>query len=151
MYSVATQDWYVYDGVRADHFFEGERALGFANGGKLCIFERGRSSDKLLNWTERPIIASLVYSQNGFGHPTRKKRIAGVMGIGELRGGELNISFESERGIVYEVDFSGADPERVECFYKRLRSERFKNTRMKITPDISAQQRLYSLTVTVRA
>ena len=151
VYSVATQDWYVYDGVSADHFFEGERALGFANCSKLCIFERGSSSDKLLNHTDRPIIASLTYSQNGFGHPTRKKRIAGVMGVGELKGGELKVSFESDRGIVYEVDFSGADPERVECFYKRLRSERFKNTRMKITPDTSAQQRLYSLTVTVRA
>jgi hypothetical protein len=73
------------------------------------------------------------------------------MGVGELKGGDLKVSFESERGIVYEVDFSGEDPERVECFYKRLRGERFKNTRMKITPDTSAQQRLYSLTVTVRA
>ena len=151
VYSIPTEEWYIYDTVTVDHFFEGERALGFVNGSKLCIFERGASTDSFLDHTSSPIESFCTYSHNGFGHPTRTKRIAGVMGVGELADGELNISFESDRGTQYEVDFSGSDVGRVECFYKRLRSERFKNSRIKISMDTDARQRIYSLTVTVRA
>lgn len=151
VYSIATEQWYIYDGVAADQFFEGERSLGFVNGSKLCIFDHFAEADILLNHTQRPINAYLMYSPNSFGHPTRKKRIAGVMGVGELEGKALCVSFETNRGTVYEMEFSGEDPGRAECFYKRARSERFKNARMKISTDATAQQRIYALTVTVRA
>lgn len=151
VYSIPTEEWYIYDNVPADQFFEGEKGLGFVSGSKICIFERGAATDRFLNNTQRPIDSFCVYSPNGFGHPTRKKRIAAVMGIGELKGGELNISFESDRDITYAVNFDGADPKRVECFYKRCRSERFRNSRIRIFTDTSALQRIYSLTVTVRA
>lgn len=151
VYSVPTEEWYLYSDVPADQFFEGESSLGFVNGSKLCVFEKGASTDSFLDHTQRAIRSFCVYSPNCFEHPTRKKRIAGVMGVGELGGGELNISFESDRGTTYDVDFGGTDAGRVECFYKRGRSERFENSRMKISVDTAAQQRIYSLTVTVRA
>ena len=151
VYSIGAGEWYIYDNVPVDVFFEGDSSLGFANGTKLCIFKKGTSTDSFLNGSEREIDSFCSYSPINFGHPSRKKRIAGVMGAGELKGGTLSISFESEHGSMYAVDFSSNDPGRVECFYKRGRSERFKNSRIKISTDTSAQQRIYSLTVTVRA
>ena len=151
VYAPATEDWYIYDNVSADLFFEGESSLGFASGSKLCIFERGASKDSFLDHTERQIDAFCVYAPHSFGHPTRKKRIAGVMGVGELKGGELNVSFESDSGNIYAVDLAGGDTGCVEFLYKRGRSERFKSSRIKISTDASVQQRLYSLTVAARA
>lgn len=151
VYSIPTGQWYIYNGLLADHFFEGERSLGFASGSKLCIFERGRLTDSFMDGRQYDIYAYATYSQSSFGHPTRKKRIAGVMGIAELRGGELDVSFESDKGNVTSLSFDGNDPGRVECFYKRIRSERFWNSRMKISIDPKRQQRIYSLTVSARA
>lgn len=151
VYSIPTEEWYIYDNVPADQFFDGEKAVGFVNGSKICIFERGTVTDRYLYNTQKTIDSFSAYSPNAFGHPTRKKRIAGVMGVGELKGGELNVSFESDRGITYAVNFHGADPERVECFYKRCRGERFKDSSIRISTDTVSPQRIYSLTVTVRA
>ena len=151
VYSIASGAWYIYNGMSVDHFFEGERSLGFTSGSRFYLFERGYTADVFLDGRRSEIPAYASYSQSGFGHPTRKKRIAGVMGVGELCGGALSVSFESERGDVNTLSFGGNDPGRVECFYKRVRSERFLNSRMTISADPTRQQRIYSLSVSTRA
>ena len=150
VYSIPCNSWYIYRGISVDHFFEGESSLGFVNGGKICLFERGRTADSFSDGSVRSIYGYCTYSPNSFGHPTRKKRISGIMGIGELKQKELKITFESERGITESVSFAGGDSGGVECFYKRLRGERFKTSKIKISTDPTVRQRIYSLTVTVR-
>ena len=151
VYSIPREEWYFYDGVTADCFFEGASALGFINGRKVCFFMPNLKKDMLSNGSVKDISGHCTYSANSFGHPSRKKRVSGVMGVGELGKGELQITFESDSGVANTVSFAGAGTDNTECFYKRLRGERFKNSQIKISTDNTASQRIYSLTVTVRA
>ena len=148
VYGVSNGEWYRYEGISADTFFDARDSVGFVNGSKLCVFEKGSDKDLDISLHASVINAFCVLAQSDLGRPERQKKIGEIFGLAELNGGVLKLSFESDSGITNEVEFAGSDSGFLESFYKRYRTERFLRTKPKIVLDPGVNQRIYSLTVT---
>jgi hypothetical protein len=149
VYSMDLEEWYIYDGIFADKFFEGEKNLCFVSESKLCIFEKGLLRDMEMYGTTKAIEAFYSCHPSDFSLNKRKKHICGIFAVAELNGGELKLRFNSESGKEREVSMKSDTDGVVENFYKRFRGERFMRSQVKIVADSGKQQRIYSVTVSV--
>lgn len=148
VYGVENGQWYRYEGISADMFFDAGDSVGFVNGSKLSVFKKGSERDVSIRSVSSYIRAFCVFYPTDFGRPERLKKIGEIFGVAELNGGVLKLTFANDSGITNEVEFVGGDSDFLESFYKRYRTERFLRTKLKITFDSWFNQRIYSLTVT---
>ncbi len=150
VYEEKNKNWFTYENISVDGFFNGKSNVGFYHGSKIYMFDDSQGYDSDADGAQTPIQAYLTTYPIDFGLPYRKKRL-GIMGVlADLGKDSVRISFSEDNGNTREFSVSGEDSEYVESYVLRLVGERFVRTSLRIDGGDDLGQRIYKLTVTAK-
>lgn len=140
-------EWYVYDGIFAERFFDVRGQVGFLRDGVIYVFKRDQKYDILEDGTQLDICAHLTTGAIDFGYPDKKKKLGYVSVSGDSEGGDIEISFGGDLKTPSEAVFSTVKSDFVETYSKRLTSSRFRRTEMTLRVSGRERHRIYRISV----
>ena len=150
VYGISNGKWYRYEGIGAETFFSGPDSIGFSSGETLYMFDASLDEDIVSSGERYPIVSEYSLSQMDFGMPERKKRVMEVNIEADLQDENLELTFESDGGILTSRMVSGRASDFVTVYSERMNTDRFGSVRLRLKSDSSVSQRIYRLTVSAK-
>ncbi len=150
VYGEDNKQWYIYEGIYADKFFDGPEGVGFIRENKIYLFDKDMEFDMLSSCGGQVIEAHYCTHPIDFGYPERKKRLSSVDLVADTKEGDLKLEFCSDNKIKEEKTVTDDGGEGVRSYHERLSSDRFVRSALRIDADPNTTQRIYNMTVTVK-
>ena len=150
VYGTENRQWYIYNDVSADIFFDMDGEVAFVNDREIYIFDDSLCQDILPDGNIRSIDALYTVENIDFGYRSRTKRLKGVELVGDLSEQEITLEFESDAGVHTAHSFVGDGSGKIRSHSARLNSDRFVRTSMTLRCEGDMPQRIYSMTVTAK-
>lgn len=150
VYGEDNKEWYIYEGIYADKFFDGPEGVAFVRENRIYIFDKDMEFDMLSNCSGQEINAYYRTHPMDFGYPERKKRLSSVDLVADTNEGRLKLEFCSDNKIKEQKTVTDDGTEGVRSYHERLSSDRFVRSEVRIDADPNTTQRIYNMAVTVK-
>ena len=150
VYQEKNNNWYIYDKISADGFYEGRNNVGVYIGDSMYIFDDLLEYDIDEEGNEKTISAYLSTYPMDFGLPYDKKRLSAASLLLDSDGDEMKLSFTTDNGRSKEITIADNDCEYVSTYTRRLQSERFIRVSMRLESSLNSNQRIYRIGIAVK-
>ncbi len=147
VYGKKNKQWYIYDGIAADSFFDAPDSVGFVFENKMYVFDRMLSEDIVSQEVSHKIDAMYQTSATCFSHPFEKKRLKKLEFEGELLGGSVDIILETGDKTLICERIEGSLGQLCEVYKKRISADRFYDAKISIVNTSGKGQRIYGLSL----
>lgn len=147
VYNCDGKNWYLYDGINADRFFEVGDTVVFRRGTDYYIFDGDDGYDTFENG-ERNIEAVIESADFDFSQPSERKHLDRVTVTCELDGGEMLVEIGGNQLLfsrtLKEEDASEVHGD-VDFFDMRTRTGRIESADFRLSVSDKRRQRVYSV------
>lgn len=150
VYGEDNKQWYIYEGIHADRFFDGPDNIGFVKENSIYLFDKDMEFDEVSTCCGNEINAYYCSYPIDFGYPERKKRLAGFDLVADTNKGTIKVAFCSDNNITQEKLVIDDTKTGVSSYHERLSSERFVRSAIRIDADTNTTQRIYNIAVTIK-
>ena len=147
VYNCASGNWYMYDGISADRFFEIGEKLAFKKGNGFYVFD-GEEGYDCFEWSERDIEAVIESAEFDFGDPSPLKHVDRVNLTCGLDGGSILLELTDGKPLLsLELDESRSSNAALDTdfFDLRVRTPRTQRAKFKLVAAGRNRQRIYGI------
>ena len=150
VYEEKKGNWYFFDGIKVNGFFDAKKNVGFFSGTSLYIFDDDLENDMVDAQSLKSIAAELVTHPIDFGLPHRTKRISRVRAVAESNGQAIDVRLLSDNAVNCTATVGTDGTDLVRSYETRIVSDRFVRTALYVKSGSSKNVRIYRLSVAVK-
>ncbi|MBQ8330983.1 MAG: hypothetical protein IJX94_00610 [Clostridia bacterium] len=142
-------NWYRFQGVVADRFFDGKESIGFLRGESLFLFDPTLTEDHEKDGSIRPIQAIYRSGILDFG-TEKRKNLCKLILFGDLDGGTVTLQISPDECAQTDCQLSAKENEPHSILIRRLHSGRFRHASLTLTAPDSPRQVIHRLELHTR-
>ena len=146
IYNYATEDWYKFDGIGARMMFLNDKNVGFVYANSICMFNEELTHDKLKTGNIRYITAFYESHPTDLEIASNKKRLCGMTLNANFMGQNMTAEYHSDEQDTKSITI-GSESNSPVSIIRRLHSERFCYTKLRLVSDADVPQRIYSTSI----
>ncbi len=149
--NLSSNNWYSYNGIYGDHFFDADGITGFLQGSKLFLLDPSLNEDHNENGESIPYSAYFESLPLDFG-TEKKKNLSRLILSADFDGGELTVTVSAPNtaDVVCSISDQQVGNDSHCIVDRRLNSGRFRHATLRIQADGSSRPVIHTMELQTR-